>query len=318
MQSTKIESFLWCGREDTEDAELGLRWHQVINQSAKQGDCTIIGFACDLGVTANKGRAGAVEGPNAIRSALANFAFHADADIKDIGNIVTGPDLDTRQTFYADRVAEQIKKNRDVIGLGGGHEIAWGSYQGLEKALRENSANRIGIINFDAHFDLRKPSPTSSSGTPFRQIAEYCNLHQRSFNYACLGVARTANTKALFEYAEHTGTRYLLDEQCDLESAKSCLTPMLENIDHLYVTICLDAFPAHLAPGVSAPSALGISAEFVIRTLRWLVKSQKDYDYQWKLTDIAEMNPKFDIDGRTAKLAARIVFELAESKFGSA
>ena len=89
---------------------------------------------------------------------------------------------------------------------------------------------------------------------------------------------------------------------------------MLKEIDELYVTICLDAFPAYLAPGVSAPSALGISPQFVIAILHWLRKSQEKFNYSWRLSDVAEMNPLFDIDNRTAKLAARLIFEILNAK----
>ena len=92
---------------------------------------------------------------------------------------------------------------------------------------------------------------------------------------------------------------------------------MLRHVDHLYITVCLDAFPGHLAPGVSAPSSLGISLKFVIECIRWLAQSQQDYGYQWQLADVAEMNPQFDIDNRTAKLAARIIFEMVQAKFPS-
>lgn len=64
-----------------------------------------------------------------------------------------------------------------VIGLGGGHEIGWASYQGLmmhlEKQEKGKDRINVGIINFDAHFDLRLPEVGPSSGTPFWQASEY-------------------------------------------------------------------------------------------------------------------------------------------------
>jgi formiminoglutamase len=92
---------------------------------------------------------------------------------------------------------------------------------------------------------------------------------------------------------------------------------MLAEIDELYVTVCLDTFPASIAPGVSAPSSLGISVEFVINMLHWIAQSQSAFHYNWQLTDIAEMNPNYDIDNRTAKLAARLIYEVVGSKFNN-
>lgn len=315
---SKLEkTYHWQGREDTEDGQNGLRWHQIVDTTQHTNSCALLGFECDLGVAANKGRVGAAKGPNAIRNTLANLAWHADCGLHDQGNIIAETHLPEAQTHYGEQVAKSLNKHSFVIGLGGGHEIAWGSYQGLVQHLATNSNKKIGIINFDAHFDLRNPSLNTSSGTPFRQIAEHCQAHNQAFLYACLGVAESSNTSALFAYAKQTQTRYLLDIDCNLNAAKQLLEPMLKEVDELYVTVCLDAFPASVAPGVSAPSALGISVEFVINMLHWIAQSQPTFHYNWQLADIAEMNPYYDIDNRTAKLAARVVYEVVNSKFSN-
>ncbi len=311
--------FNWQGRTDTEDGNKGLRWHQVVNQSGHSDlpAINLVGLASDLGVRANKGRPGANEGPVSIREALANLPWHWDARLIDSGDTLAVSDLCDAQSRYANAVSQALLQSQFVLGLGGGHEIAWGSYQGLYNALQADATapHRIGIINFDAHFDLRRPAPHTSSGTPFRQIHDHCEQHSHAFQYACIGVSRAANTQALFDFANTTGTRYLLDTQCTLDAAKSLLTPMLQNVDQLYVTICLDAFPASAAPGVSAPSALGIDVLFAIKLLHFLAEQQSSLQYRWALCDIAEMNPVFDIDKRTAKLAARLGFEVADAVF---
>jgi formiminoglutamase len=315
MMSKLDKTYQWQGREDTEETQNGLRWHQVVDKQQRTNSCSLLGFECDLGVAANKGRVGAAKGPNEIRNALANLAWHADCGLREAGNIVATSHLADAQNQYAQQIAKSLNENLFVIGLGGGHEIAWGSYQGLFQHLAAEPKKKIGIINFDAHFDLRNPSKQTSSGTPFRQIAEHCQTHHQPFHYACLGVAESSNTSALFTYAKQTKTRYLLDIDCNPSAAKELLIPMLKAVDELYVTVCLDAFPAHIAPGVSAPSGLGISVEFVVQMLRWIAQSQSQFHYNWRLTDIAEMNPNFDIDNRTAKLAARLIYEAVNSRF---
>ncbi len=335
--------FEWQGRVDSEDGDKGLRWHQRVkldinddtssnvDTSAKADThqnltqagnankhVSLVGFECDLGVMNNKGRVGAAAGPNAIRQALANLPWHwPDTTLTDVGNVTAEANLSQAQRQYANAIQYALQSGNAenevklVVGLGGGHEIAWGSYQGLFDSLSANK--RVGIINFDAHFDLRKPAPNTSSGTPFRQVYEHCQLHNTPFHYACIGVSKAANTTALFEFADTSKTRYLHDTHCDFQSVINTLNPMLESIDELYVTICLDAFAASTAPGVSAPSALGISPSLVINTLRYLAQQQQVKDYQWRLCDIAEMNPQFDMDNRTAKLAARLIFEVTDA-----
>src|SRR6185369_12077806 len=73
--------------------------------------------------------------------------------------------------------------------LGGGHETAWGSFAGILVAARPDW--RIGVINVDAHFDLRADS--------------------RPFHYLCLGVSEASNTAALFERADYLGADWRLD-----------------------------------------------------------------------------------------------------------
>ena len=306
--SSPDNSYEWAGRADLEDGPDGRRWHQIACKNHATNGIGLVGFASDLGVIANKGRAGANKGPNAIRNALANFAWHLECDLRDYGNLVPKESLSKTQNHYAECITQSLSEQQFTFGLGGGHEIALGTFMGLEGAFGKDK--RIGIINFDAHFDLRIPAPHESSGTPFWQIAEYCNSQQRPFNYSCLGIAESANTRALFKRAQALDVNYLLDRDCDFPAAEKILAPMLGNIDELYVTVCLDAFEASQAPGVSAPSSLGINLSFVIRILEWLAHQQKTFGYQWRLMDIAELNPALDIDNRTARLAARLIFDV--------
>ncbi|MEP1444608.1 MAG: formimidoylglutamase [Paraglaciecola sp.] len=312
---TLAKTHFWQGRVDTEEQQNGLRWHQVMDHKKRNTSIALLGFECDLGVAANKGRIGAAKGPDVIRNALSNLAWHANCGLFDLGNIAATTNLTDSQNHYAQYITQNLNKHSLVIGLGGGHEIAWGSYQGLDKYLGDDTNRKIGIVNFDAHFDLRNPAQVTSSGTPFRQIAEYCQTQNQPFHYACLGIAEPANTSALFSYAEQTHTRYLLDRDCNIDAAKQLLEPMLLEVDELYLTLCLDAFPASVAPGVSAPSAYGISVDFVIHMLQWIAESQTTFGYKWRIADIAEMNPNYDIDNATARLAARLIYEIVNCKF---
>ncbi|MFO6382479.1 arginase family protein, partial [Pseudomonas aeruginosa] len=91
-----------------------------------------------------------------LRRALANLAWHGEQAIYDAGDIVAGDDLEAAQERYAQRVADLLARGHRVVGLGGGHEIAYASFAGLARHLsRHERLPRIGILNFDAHFDLR-------------------------------------------------------------------------------------------------------------------------------------------------------------------
>ncbi|MGB7479404.1 MAG: formimidoylglutamase [Burkholderiaceae bacterium] len=310
----------WHGRTDTADGELGRRWHQIIkpvNDTADAG-IALLGFASDAGVARNHGRTGAREGPKELRAMLGNMPVHRCQTLFDAGDVVCVPDghgdgLETAQQELSAELATLLRQGLTPITLGGGHEMAFGSFGGLAQFLAQQqpaTVPRIGIVNLDAHFDLRM-AEQASSGTPFRQIAEDCARRGWDFNYCCLGVSNFANTEALFERARSLGVRWRLDEEMDCTQLPATLTALadfIDGVDHVYFTICLDVLPAAMAPGVSAPSARGVALEVVEPIVELVARSGK-----LRLADIAELNPAHDIDHRTARVAARLVARVAEA-----
>jgi formiminoglutamase len=298
---------LWQGRTDPEPNSE--RWHQCIQpltRDAKPG-CALLGFACDAGVARNQGRTGAAEGPAALRRALAPLAWHRLGPAYDAGDVrCEGDAMEAAQQALAERLAPLLDAGHLPIVLGGGHEVAYASWSGLARHLEERAAApRVGIINFDAHFDLRDPAQVRSSGTPFAQIAAECQARGWSFRYACLGVSRAANTRALFQRADELGVLVKEDREflpTRLEAIKRDLERFMARCDHLYLTIDLDVLPAAEAPGVSAPAARGVS----LALIEPLIESIRDSG-KLRLADLAELNPGRDIDGRTARAAARLI-----------
>jgi formiminoglutamase len=76
----------------------------------------------------------------------------------------------------------------------------------------------------------------------------------------------------------------------------------------LYITIDLDGFADCFAPGVSAPSPLGFDVDFSLACVKYLLSSDKVIS-----VDLAELNPAFDIDSRTSKLAASLAYHIIDS-----
>ncbi|MGR5488749.1 arginase family protein, partial [Vibrio alfacsensis] len=80
----------------------------------------------------------------------------------------------------------------------------------------------------------------------------------------------------------------------------------IASVDYLYLTIDLDVFNAALAPGVSAPAAIGLSIEHFYPFFNAILQ----HNNKLLMADIAEENPTHDIDNRTAKLAARLCWQM--------
>lgn len=309
-----IDMSLWQGRQDPEDGELALRWHDKVlpwqevqpwAAGAKEvAGVVLLGFACDEGVRRNKGRIGAAGAPQAVRKLLANTAWHLTRPVYDGGDVgCPDGDLDAAHGRLAERVAAALDLGHFPLVLGGGHEVAFGSWSGLNRHLA--GSGKVGIINFDAHFDLRMKLEQASSGTPFFQIAEQCAAEGTPFHYACLGVAETANTQALFARAKALGVWHVLDEamtQTELPALLSGLDAFIADCDHLYLTIDLDVLPGAIMPGVSAPAARGVELAVIEPLIAHIRASGK-----LRLADLAEYNPTLDQDNRSARVAARLV-----------
>ncbi|AKK03671.1 formimidoylglutamase [Corynebacterium epidermidicanis] len=294
----------WAGRVDGSGKEHA-RWNSVIQPigfDARYPGVAVLGFASDEGVRRNHGRVGAATAPDVIRSALGGLAIHHEFPLYDVGTVtVRGEDLEGGHAFLSDAVQEILGGGHVAVVLGGGHETAFGTHMGLRAALPDAE---IGIINLDAHFDLRT-ADRPSSGTPFKQIADAVG---RDLNYSVFGISRPNNTRILFDTADYLGVRYTLDDElAELKPAEAAelIRETAEKVDYLHLSIDLDVLPAAVAPGVSAPAAVGVE----LATIRAMARAAAATG-KLKLVDVVELNPKYDIDNRTAKVAARLVDDI--------
>ncbi|MCM0617460.1 formimidoylglutamase [Paenarthrobacter sp. TYUT067] len=296
----------WTGRFDGDGAEHRRWWqavepHTVSGTAAASRPAVVLGFCSDAGVLRNKGRVGAAAAPAAIRAALGPLAFHLDRDVFDAGDVVVEDDsLEAGQERAGHAISGLLDAGNLTVVLGGGHETAFASYLGVagSDAVR---GKRVGVLNLDAHFDLRD-EPTPSSGTPFLQMAHAEAAAGRQLQYAVVGISEPNNTRTLFDTANRLGVKYLLDELCTPEAVEVFVADFLAGVDVLYLTIDLDVMPASVAPGVSAPAAYGVPLPVIGAICRQVATSGKLLH-----VDVAELNPEFDIDSRTAKVAARLV-----------
>ena len=323
----------WTGRAEPFETDRARYWYQLAEPYDQQ-HIGLIGFACDQGVRRNQGRVGAKAAPPLIRQAFAalpvisalqqRFESQLPSLLGDAGDIhchdndgLAESTLEQAQIKYADKVSHIIEQGGLPIGLGGGHAIAYGSFLGLWQALEKtngttvstHTAPTIGIINFDAHLDIRQ-SDVATSGTPFRQISEHLDAHGQPFHYCCIGVSRFSNTAALFDRADQLGVHIISDEDCHQQTWDSLaeqIDTFISKVDVLYMTIDMDCLPSSVVPGVSAPAAYGIELSFVERAVKRIMASGKV-----KVADLAEINPTFDIDNRSCKVAARLLATISE------
>lgn len=308
----------WVGRVDGDVDRDAFRIHQIVkcinlndklDFSKKLNGFCIIGYVCDEGVLRNLGREGASKGYEVVKNELSNLpvSFSEEVSIYDGGYVCCkDKDMEQAQHDLSVAVINAYKLGLFPIVIGGGHDVAYGSYLGISKSLR--SDEKFGIINFDAHFDLRESKGKGNSGTMFSQISEECQKKERDFNYIVVGIQKSGNTVSLFNKADKLGVKYIFAKDLEfynLKNVKQKIDAFIKPLDKVYMTICLDVFSSAFAPGVSAPQPFGLKPEIVMTLMKYVLHSQKVVNF-----DIAEISPRFDNDNQTAKLAAIFIYAL--------
>ncbi len=305
----------WQGRSDIPPASCFFQVMQMFNlleppeTEKKLQKFALIGFRCEEGIRRNFGRAGAADGPKAIRHAFGRLPVQRQAFVCfDAGDIIcTDGDLEASQHALGEVIALLLQHDITPIALGGGHEIAWGHYQGINRVY---PTEHLGIINFDAHFDMRPclPGQKGSSGTPFLQIAEAHRATSRRFDYNCVGIQHAGNIRQLVETAKSYNTQVIWADELHQGQLQKCVDFVDRIVDEnemIYTSVCLDVFASAFAPGVSAIQPLGVLPWHITPLIRQLAASGRVISY-----DIAELSPRYDIDQCTSKLAANLIYEI--------
>lgn len=258
----------------------------------------LIGFPSDEGVRRNGGRPGAAAAPDAVRAALYRLTPGAeDADkmlglldrTVDLGNLDVSGNVEADQQALAEVVAPLLADGIVPLIIGGGHETSYGHFLAYVEIGR-----RVGIVNWDAHPDVREVLPEGGhSGSPFRQALTHPSGLCEAYNVVGL-LPHTAAPAHLKWLRERGGDYIRADEVMEgaLAEIEPGSLPILASFD-------LDAVDAAFAPGVSAPATGGIQPTEWIRGA-----FEAGLSNRVASMDVVETNPAFDPDGRTVRLAA--------------
>jgi formiminoglutamase len=260
----------------------------------------IVGFPSDEGVRRNHGRVGAAGGPCRIRHWLSRLtpdphcheAFLALLEhTSDLGDLKVTGDLEADQDHLGKALEPHLARGAHVLILGGGHETTYGHFLGYVAAEL-----RVNILNWDAHADVRPlVEGHGHSGSAFAQALEHPSRSCRKYEVAGLNPSTTAKAHVDF-VRKHHGNCFFCEE---INGAK------IHQIYHAMsgpamVSFDLDTLAAAQAPGVSAPAVPGLSIDL------WLLAAEMaGRSKSVQSMDIVELNPFYDVDDRTARLAAR-------------
>jgi formiminoglutamase len=276
-----------------------------------RADVVMFGVPTDEGIARNGGRVGASNAPTEIRKHLAKLTPYAgpmfkihlnEIAIVDLGDIQQGP-LEAMHEIAMETARELQEAGKIVLAIGGGHDITYP----LVKGFKSGAQTEIGLINIDAHLDVRpRKEGLHHSGSSFRLLLEEDIIAGRQF--AEIGIQPFVNAQAYFDWTLQQGTRILTFEDATtshlpnaFEECEFAIT-LGDESTPLYLSFDMDAVRASDAPGVSAPAPLGFLAEEALELAVAVGLSKRV-----KMFDLVEVNPLFDLDGRTARLAARMI-----------
>lgn len=269
--------------------------------------CAIVGFPSDEGVRRNGGRPGARLGPEAVRRWLYRLTPDArDAErftalcraTVDLGDVRCSSDVEADQGALAVVVADLLSRGIVPVVLGGGHETTYGHALGFVRAGRA-----VRLVNVDAHADVRETvDGQGHSGSPFRQALEHPSGLVRGYTVA--GLQPHAVSEAHVQYVGAAGgTVVWRDEVTSIRLG--ALYTEAAGPEAVLASFDLDAVDAAFAPGVSAPNAGGLDREVWLAACEAAGASPLVHS-----VDLVELNPKADVDGRTARLAALSVWRV--------
>ncbi len=290
----------------------------IKNEIDVDAEIGIVGIPYDVGVEFSNGRTGARKAPDKIRKQLSNYGttFNIDyntdisnVSIVDFGNIIID-DTDPRETYYRieKTIYEMVKREIIPIVLGGGHDITYPCIRGFSQHF-----NRIGGINIDVHFDVRKQQGEHvSSGMGFRKILEDIkNNPLQGVNFIEIGADGTVNAKKYVDYLiKKRAIIYPIKKIRDVISEKKDIEDFIhqaceiaaKSTDAVFTSLDIDSVSFDAAPGCSFTNPNGFSTDEISRIAHAI-----GYNENVSYFDIVEVNPKFDVDDRTTRLCARVI-----------
>ncbi len=299
FDSTKRpETDLFYKRNDINDHRLG-EVVQFNPDAYKRSDVVILGCPQDEGVRRNGGRVGAALAPDEIRRCLYKLTINQVKHLKlfDIGNTIIQSTLEETHDLHRQIVSEIIADGKTLIVLGGGNDISYPDCSGLAQAVGD-----VLAFNVDSHFDVRADA-VRNSGTPYRQLLEEGHLQPASFYETCN--QPFANSPVYTRYLEENGAYIIPLKEVLSRGVTRTFEQIIDQAQSkaIFWGIDMDVVCAADAPGVSAPNAGGLTG----RELADIASLAGRYSQSW-LLEISEVNPKYDIDQRTCRLAAVLIY----------
>ncbi len=191
---------------------------------------------------------------------------------------------------------EICKQNKIPVILGGEHSITFGAVNGIFKGLNFSKYEEIGIIQIDAHADLRKNYRNQvHSHASVMYLLSKLKYKIAQFGVRALSKEEVKNRK-FFEI--------LYFDVEDIRNKKNLKLP--KNFPHnIYITFDVDGLDPSIMPATGTPVPDGLGFNESLQLIKSLIKGRKVLGF-----DVVEYSPIknfFAYDFTVASLVYRIM-----------
>lgn len=194
------------------------------------------------------------------------------------------------------------------VHIGGDHSITYPIIKGMKRSKN----NRIGLIQFDAHLDVRDVEYGGpSNGTPIRSLMEKDIVQGEDI--VTIGLRSFANSKIYRDYAEEKGmtlfTAKQVREQGMEEVIKWSMDYLNEKCDQVYVTFDIDVMDQSYVPAVPAIGPDGLTSRDIFYSALTLGQWDKVAGI-----DLVCVDPSRDVRDVTSRVALHIFLHFASGR----
>ena len=233
-----------------------------------------------------------------------------------------------------DDLAAAVRRAREAgripLVLGGNHSVGLGALSGMTGAGDPGTGDggriaSLGLVWVDAHPDANTPETTVTGNLSGMPLAALFGRGRRAYtgvggfapgafrvrpeNTVLIGVRSVddGEDEVIADIGVRTCTMEEVDRRGMFAVVEEAVDRALDGTDGLHLSVDMDALDPTVAPGVSVPEPGGLT----FREARLLME-RVGASGGLRSMDIGEVNPRRDVDSRTAVAAA----ELAASAFG--
>ena len=272
---------------------------------AEEIDAGLIGAPYSAASISASGAAG---GPEAVRTAFRyNTTFSPDWDtdiqrlrVRDLGDVAGHlTDVSVAHGNIEEAVSGALTHAAPFVPIivGGDHSITAPAVRGFCAA---NPGKRVGIINIDAHLDVRTMDDVGPhNGTPFRAIVEGLDA-VAGRNVVELGIHGFMNAAYYWQWARDQGMTLISGRDVHRRGMEACITQALQvagdGTDLVYVSVDIDCLAYPWTIGTSAASPEGLTGWDLLEAMFLCGQDPKV-----AALDVVEIDPSRDVKDLTAR-----------------